>query len=200
MPVEEAIVRCEAIQRDVVGHPASEAEILRWLGGLHGLAGRFALARSLFAERRTAFAGLAKGLYSVFSTVEGITEMLAGDFEAAERGLRESDKAYEEMGERANRSTTAGSLARAIMVQGRHDEAERLTELSEELAEPDDFATQILWRSVRARLLAARGRALRGRAARARRGNPRREHRVRQLPRRCADRPRSRSRSRQPHC
>ena len=37
------------------------------------------------------------------------------------------------------------------------DEAEELTRLSEELAAPDDLASQIGWRSVRAKVLARRG-------------------------------------------
>src|SRR5439155_14930454 len=126
MPVDAGIRRCEAIQREVRGHPASEAEILRRLGGLHGLAGRFELARSLFAERNAAFADLGLGLNYVFSNTEAVVEMLAGDFGAAEQGLRLSYEAYEAMGEKGFRSTTAGFLARAILAQGRHEEAERL--------------------------------------------------------------------------
>ena len=157
MPVDDAVRRCEEIQDQVRGHPSSEAEILRRLGGLHGLAGRFDLARSLFAARNAAFEDLGIGLNYVFSTPEGVVELLAADFAAAELGFRTSYDAYEAMGERAHRSTTAGFLARAILAQGRYEEAEQFSNISEELAEPDDLATQILWRGVRARTLAVRG-------------------------------------------
>jgi hypothetical protein len=156
MPVEDAIRRCEEIQEEVRGHPASEGEILRRLGGLHGLAGRFELARSLFAAKNAAFADLGLGLNCVFSIVEAIVEMLAGDFAAAEDGLRASYETYETIGENDHRSTTAAFLARAILAQGRHEEAERFSTLSQELAEPSDLLTQIAWRGVRARLLAER--------------------------------------------
>src|SRR6188768_4150604 len=86
MPVDDAVQRCEEIQDQVRGHPASEGEILRRLGGLHGFAGRFEVARSLFAAKNAAFADLGLGLNCVFSIVEGIVEMLAGDFAAAEEG------------------------------------------------------------------------------------------------------------------
>jgi thioredoxin-like negative regulator of GroEL len=59
------------------------------------------------------------------------------------------------MGERSLRSTTAALLARACLAQGANAEAERFTTVSEELAQPDDLLSQILWRGARARLLAS---------------------------------------------
>jgi tetratricopeptide (TPR) repeat protein len=55
-------------------------------------------------------------------------------------------------------STSAAYLAQALLAQRRDDEAERFAQLSEELTTADDLLTQILWRAVRARILAARGR------------------------------------------
>ncbi len=155
-PVDAGIARCEEIQREVQGHPGSEAAILRHLGSLHGLAGRFELARSLFAASNAAAEELGIGLDLVISHPEAIVEMLAGDFAAAERVLRRGYELLESMGEKELRSTTAALLARAVLAQGRHDEAEHLSEVSEELAEPDDVLTQILWRGVQAKLLAER--------------------------------------------
>src|SRR6187200_1235599 len=48
-------------------------------------------------------------------------------------------------------------LAEAIHVQGRYEEAEAFTRISEELAGAEDVYTHVLWRSVRARTLARRG-------------------------------------------
>jgi hypothetical protein len=53
--------------------------------------------------------------------------------------------------------TTAAFLARALLHQGRDAEAEHLADLSARWAGRDDLLTQILWRGVRARLLARRG-------------------------------------------
>jgi ATP/maltotriose-dependent transcriptional regulator MalT len=61
------------------------------------------------------------------------------------------------MGEQAFLSTTAAFLARAVMAQGRLDEAAELTQQSADLAEPGDLLTQIMWRGVQARVLAGRG-------------------------------------------
>ena len=55
-------------------------------------------------------------------------------------------------------STTAAYLAQAVYAQGRDDDAGRYTQISEELASRDDLLTQVIWRSVRAGLLARQGR------------------------------------------
>jgi tetratricopeptide (TPR) repeat protein len=156
-PVDAGIRRCEEILEEVRGHLASEAEVLRPIGGLNGFAGRFELARSQFATRNTKLDELGRGLYYAPSNTEACVEMLAGDFPAAERWLRRGYDALEAMGENGVRSTTAALLARAVLGQGRIDEAERFTEVAEELGEPDDLLTQIVWRSVRARVASARG-------------------------------------------
>jgi tetratricopeptide (TPR) repeat protein len=61
------------------------------------------------------------------------------------------------MGDRAELSTTAAFLAQALLAQRRDEEAEQFAGLSEELAADDDLITQVLWRGVRARILAGRG-------------------------------------------
>jgi len=57
----------------------------------------------------------------------------------------------------ARQPTTAAFLAEVLYRQGRDDEALAMTEQSEEIAAADDVATQYLWRSVRAKLVARRG-------------------------------------------
>jgi ATP/maltotriose-dependent transcriptional regulator MalT len=83
--------------------------------------------------------------------------MLAGDPEAAERDLRRDYEALEEMGEKYLLSTVAAELAGVLADQHRDEEAERYTEVAEELAAGDDLTSQALWRSVRAEVLARRG-------------------------------------------
>ena len=48
-------------------------------------------------------------------------------------------------------------MAHALVAQGRYDEADEATRLSEELASVDDTPSQIGWRAQRARVLARRG-------------------------------------------
>ena len=60
------------------------------------------------------------------------------------------------MGERSLLSTSAALLARALHEQGRDDEAEALCQTSERLADEQDVITHVMWRGVRARILANR--------------------------------------------
>jgi ATP/maltotriose-dependent transcriptional regulator MalT len=83
--------------------------------------------------------------------------MLADDPAAAERELRPSCELLEAMGEKGILSSLAAFLAEALYAQGKLDEAERFTEVSEDAASADDVASQIAWRSTRARILARRG-------------------------------------------
>jgi class 3 adenylate cyclase/DNA-binding SARP family transcriptional activator/tetratricopeptide (TPR) repeat protein len=156
-PVDSGIRLCEELQWQLSGHPACEVEVLRPLAGLHGFAGRFELARSLFATRNAVLDEIGRGLNYASSNTEASVEMLAGNYAAAEEMLQRADEALEQMRESSVRSTTRALLGRALVEQGRYDEAERCTGLAEELAEPDDLMTQILWRSAQARIDAARG-------------------------------------------
>ena len=62
------------------------------------------------------------------------------------------------MGDRGYRSSAAALLADVLHAQGKDDEAERFTEVSEQLASSDDIDAQTLWRAVRGKVLAGRGR------------------------------------------
>jgi tetratricopeptide (TPR) repeat protein len=86
----------------------------------------------------------------------GPVELLAGDLGAAEQELRSNVEALERMGETGYLSTLAADLAEVLYLQGRYDEADRFTRLSESAAAPDDFASQAKWRSNRAKVLARR--------------------------------------------
>jgi tetratricopeptide (TPR) repeat protein len=83
-------------------------------------------------------------------------ELLAGKPARAEQSLRKGYRALEEMGDRWFLSTTAAFLARAVLDQGRDEEAEELATLSAQLAAEGDLLSQVLWRGVRARVLAKR--------------------------------------------
>ena len=84
-------------------------------------------------------------------------ETLAGDDEAAEAELRWAYETLERMGEMGARASIGAFLAESIYRLGRDDEALGFTEITEELAADDDLEPQVLWRSVRAKVLANRG-------------------------------------------
>jgi tetratricopeptide (TPR) repeat protein len=136
--------------------PEAEAAILRHLGGLHAMVGRFDLARDLLARSNAAYADLGLTLNAATSQNEAVVELLAGNPAAAEESLRKGYRALEEMGERMFLSTTAAFLARAVLERGRDGEAEDLAKLSAQLAAKDDLLSQVLWRGVRARVFGRR--------------------------------------------
>ena len=153
-PLDELFAYAEQLTEP--GH----RRLLTLLARAHAMRGDFTTARRLIGQDIAAFEEVGSAFAAVQSAGEGfaIIEMLAGDLAAAERYLTESFQALTEAGETGHRSSVAARLARALSAQGRHEEAERLTHVSEETASPDDYLSQILWRSTRGRALAGQGR------------------------------------------
>ena len=157
VPAEDGIRRCESMRAELRESPEAEAAILRHMSGLHAMVGQFDLARRLLATGQALCAELGLTLNAATAQNEAFVELLAGNPAAAEASLREGYRALEEMGERAFRSTTAALLGRALLEQGRDAEAEEVAALSAKLTAGGDRLTQLLWRGVRARVLARRG-------------------------------------------
>ena len=155
-PAEDGIRRCEAMRAELRESPEAEAAILRHMAGLHAMVGQFDLARRLLATGQALCAELGLTLNAATAQNEAFVELLAGNPAAAEVSLRAGYRALEEMGERAFRSTTAALIARALLEQRRDAEAEEFAALSARLTARGDRLTQILWRGVRARVLARR--------------------------------------------
>jgi hypothetical protein len=86
----------------------------------------------------------------------GEGEMLAGGPATAERLRRQSFDTLKALGERGILSTVAAYLAETLYTLGRDEEAVRFTEVSEAAAADDDLASQVLWRSARAKATAGR--------------------------------------------
>ncbi len=81
----------------------------------------------------------------------------AEDWARGEEALREGLEMLERMGKKSPLSTVSANLGEAVYGQGRLDEAERLSEMSEELGASDDLYNETAWRRLRAKVLAARG-------------------------------------------
>ncbi len=156
-PVPEAIRRCAKIRQQVRTSPVAVAATLHPLGLLHAMNGDFDQARRLIRQGNAILDELDR-LQSAVSHHEAMVEMLAGQPEVAEERLRLGYARLQEMGERALLPTTAAMLAQAIHAQGRYQEADAFCLVSEETAAPEDFSTQVMWRGVRAKLLARQGR------------------------------------------
>jgi class 3 adenylate cyclase/tetratricopeptide (TPR) repeat protein len=158
-PVRSAIERCESLLDEARGDHRAESMILLALARLSAMAGEFDRARAMYRRARAISEDLGVRLHSALTAIDsGPVELLAGDLDAAERELRRDLDALAEMGERAYLSTTAGWLAHVMVEAGRPDEAAEFCALSADSASPDDVETQMLWRSAKARVLAARAR------------------------------------------
>jgi tetratricopeptide (TPR) repeat protein len=88
----------------------------------------------------------------------GHVELCAGDLEGAERTFREGIELLDSIGEKGYLSTHTALLAQVLYLQGRFGECEEMTRLAEESGASDDIPTQVLWRHVRAKLIAREGR------------------------------------------
>jgi class 3 adenylate cyclase/tetratricopeptide (TPR) repeat protein len=157
-PVSEAIRRCEEIVAEAAGDRRTEGLVRSLLAYLYGMRGDFQEARRLYTGARAMLEELGGTVVAASTSLASCgVEMLAGDPNAAERELRRDYATLTELGEKYFLSTVAGELARVLYVQGRFDDADAMSREAEELAADDDIASQTLWRSVRAKLLARRG-------------------------------------------
>jgi tetratricopeptide (TPR) repeat protein len=84
-------------------------------------------------------------------------EMLAGDAPAAESAVRRSCELLEELGDVGYRFVAVSQLAASLYALERLGEADEWARTAEALTPNDDIASQMLWRQVRAQVLARRG-------------------------------------------
>jgi class 3 adenylate cyclase/tetratricopeptide (TPR) repeat protein len=159
-PAHEVALRCEEAAAEVKGMGTVEARVLRALATVRAMVGRFDEARELAIRARSILEELGVRLRAAFiSETLGFIETLAGDHAAAEHEFRVGYANAIELGDRGFQSTVAAELAHALIAQGKLDEAESFTKVSEEAGAADDRATQVMWRSAQARILARREQA-----------------------------------------
>ena len=185
-PIPRAGGRClDVIRllRITTGSPAVEATSVRCQAVLEALRGRFDTARSMLADARATVEEL--GLRNALGETDlyaGIVELLADDPVAAEGPLRAAYQRLGRLGIGADAGQAAAYLARALLLQGRLDEADDLAADSHSLAGQNP-QTVIAARATQAEILAARGNARRGRGAGGGGGRARLGHRHRRRPR-----------------
>jgi predicted ATPase/DNA-binding SARP family transcriptional activator len=157
VPTDVAIARQEELLLTVAGERWAEAGVLMPLALSYAYAGRFSEARETLARSRSTFNELGARLeWAAGAWNSGRIELLAGDLAAAERALSEGRDTLVAMGEGGYLSGIAALLAEALYRQGRLDEAQRVNDLAEETAAPDD-PVQAQWRITRAKLFARSG-------------------------------------------
>ena len=157
-PVPEALRRCREILAQAADDQVLEANIGYVMASAEAMCGRFDEARELAARSTAIYEELGRPFsLATWSQWPGMVELLAGDLEAAERIFRSGYETLVSLGEKLNLSSIAVSLAETLYLQGRVEEAEALTVVSEEATSPEDVWAQVAWRSSRAKILAQRG-------------------------------------------
>jgi tetratricopeptide (TPR) repeat protein len=159
MPPEAGIRRCREMRLRLPDDRTVEAFADIVEGMLVAMLGRFDDARAKERHGLGIFADLGMTVtLGGMSIGVGNVELWAGDLDAAERKYREGIELLDSIGEKGFLSTHAAYLAQALYRQGRLDECEEMTRLAEEAGASDDIPTQVIWRHVRAKVLARRGR------------------------------------------
>ena len=157
-PVPLAIEECEEILKRGLPDRQAEALVRCSLASLVAIAGDFERARSLYREARGTLEDLGAVVVAAWTCLTlGRVELLAGDAAAAEEQLRLDYDRLVELNDLYYRPLVTAMLAQAVYTQGRWQEAGELATVAGELAAEDDVEPQALWRSVRAKVLAASG-------------------------------------------
>jgi class 3 adenylate cyclase/tetratricopeptide (TPR) repeat protein len=157
-PVENAIGVCRDILERGRGSAGVESHANMVLAVLEAMTGRFEAARRRYREMAEVLED--RGLTTLLGSLRmypGMVELLAADYEAAERELRLGYDELAAVGHSAYLSTTAAFLAKPLYELGRFDEALEMTRASEGSSSPDDIASHVVWRGTRAKLLARNG-------------------------------------------
>jgi class 3 adenylate cyclase/tetratricopeptide (TPR) repeat protein len=158
---EAGIARCNEIRDRVGDDRKAVASALMAKAVFEAGLGRIGEARAGIADAKALLseAALTVWLRGPLAQCAGWAELLAGDAEAAERELRAGYDVLSEIGEVAWLSTVAALLGEAVYAQGRIDEAEELTNVSESVSAPDDAYSHVTWRAVRAKVHARQNRS-----------------------------------------
>ena len=159
-PIARASGRCldvVRVLRITTGSPAVEAVALRCQAVLEAMRGRTDAARRMLGSARRSLESLGHthGLLEV-DVFAGIIELISGQPAEAELALRRAYDGFVSRGVGVDAAQAAAHLARALLAQGRIDEAIALTEESERLAGVD-LQAAIAWRAARAEALARQG-------------------------------------------
>ena len=156
-PVTEAIERLEHYVHDADSIGA--AYLATFLGGFRAQLGEIPDARAnvLAAHQTLMGYGHRTAAFGYCYTVLGEIELLARDGPAAAATLTTLCEGLRERGDLSHLASRASDLAKALVLVGEFDEAEKWTLVAEQNAATDDVNAQMMWRPVRARILAERG-------------------------------------------
>ncbi|HEX4931388.1 MAG TPA: hypothetical protein VFV62_11815, partial [Gaiellaceae bacterium] len=154
-PADDAAerIRANLVRAEELGPAALVTAVL---AGVEAMCGRiddawllYGRARELLGEPGSLIGGAGLLLYA-----EALLEL---DPVRAAEELRPAYEALQGLGEKGVLATVAAFLAEALLTQGDLREAEELTRVSEQTAMSEDVYSKVVWKRVRARVLARRG-------------------------------------------
>jgi hypothetical protein len=123
-PADVGLRRCERMLRETAGDPVAEANLLPFLAVHEAMRDDIVAARAHAEEGRSATKELGlRWQEAVHSLLSGYVELFAGDPVMAEWHIRAAATSFAEVGDRWFACTAAGDLPRALVEQGRHDDA-----------------------------------------------------------------------------
>jgi len=156
MTVDQALSATQQRFRALAQGPTEQAAVEHNEGLLRAMGGELEEGRRLIRKARATFAEFGVRLQAVATAGdEALVEHYAGDTAAVERVLRPACDELRAAGETGYLSTQIGKLAEALYELGRYDEAEEASRERERLTQQAEVVSQIVWRRVRAKLLAA---------------------------------------------
>ena len=158
-PVDEVVTRFQGLLNDSSTDIVGAAYVRTMLGGTLAQRGEFENAREHVQTARTMLdeLGARTSVLSYCGTVGSEIELLAGNAPAAEEILRAVCAGLRDAGDYSQLASRSSDLAEVLVLQGRLDEAEQQTETARRHAARDDIEAQMMWRPVRATILAWRG-------------------------------------------
>ncbi len=145
---------------DEQGEQAALNPVLRgYQARVLAMLGRFDEGRAILAEARAELADRGGGIWLGINLGHDSVdfELLAGSPAVAAELGEEGCRLFDELGEQSFLSTAAGKLGQALYALDRLEEADAWGGRAAELGASDDALTQMLWRQVRAKVLARRG-------------------------------------------
>jgi ATP/maltotriose-dependent transcriptional regulator MalT len=125
------------------------------LASLHAMRGEFALADGFLRQANETLHQL--GSQGWVSHHEALVRLLAGEPALAEIPLRAGVETLAAVSDRAMLATTSAMLAQAVYAQGRLREADEWCQRAADAGAVDDIVTQVIWRGVKAKILARQG-------------------------------------------
>jgi class 3 adenylate cyclase/tetratricopeptide (TPR) repeat protein len=156
-PCDEAVGKIQAVRAGLSGNRAVDASIRLYLAELLSMMNRFGDASDHIGEAREVFEDLGQRRWlAAAEGTAGLVTWWSGSPEAAEPELRSCyEFSREHGGEIWGRE--AANFARLLLELGRVEEADEVATTVAEGTADHEIESQIAWRSVRSRILAARG-------------------------------------------